>query len=120
VPAAGSGANALAAACAAAPALVDAALAEVDFRRAAAAVWTVVDEANRYVETQRPWQLAKTNSSELDSSLRTLLDACQLIGVELAPFLPDLAARVTEQCTPVDGVVPPPRPLVTRLEAQDQ
>jgi methionyl-tRNA synthetase len=112
------GANALAAACAAAPSLGDAALAEVDYRRAAAAVWTVVDEANRYAEAVRPWQLAKTNSSELDSALRTLLDACQLLGVELAPFLPDLAARITEQCTPVDGVLPAPRPLVTRLEAQ--
>lgn len=115
---AGSGADALAAACAAAPSLVDAALADVDYRRAAAAVWTVVDEANRYVETARPWQLARTDLSELDSTLRTLLEACQLIGIELAPFLPDLAARVTEQCTPVDGVLPAPRPLVARLEIQ--
>jgi methionyl-tRNA synthetase len=35
--------------------LVDEALAAYDFRRATAAVWTIIDEANRFVEHARPW-----------------------------------------------------------------
>jgi len=39
--------------------LVGTALEEFDFRRAATAVWAIADEANRFVNRARPWELAK-------------------------------------------------------------
>ncbi|MFC0527073.1 class I tRNA ligase family protein [Phytohabitans kaempferiae] len=101
----------------AAPGRVDAALADFDFRLATAAVWRVVEEANRYVEEARPWQLARTDEAALDRALGLLLAACQAVGELLAPFLPEAAARITAQCTPVDGRLPEPRPLFPRLPA---
>jgi methionyl-tRNA synthetase len=99
----------------AAPGRVDAALAAFDFRLATAAVWRVVEEANRYVEDSRPWQLARTGDTvALDQALGVLLAACQAVGGLLAPFLPGAAARITAQCTPVDGHLPEPRPLFPR------
>jgi methionyl-tRNA synthetase len=96
---------------------VDAALADFDFRLATAAVWRVVEEANRYVEEARPWQLARRDGDALDQALGVLLAACQAVGELLVPFLPGAAARITAQCTPVDGRLPEPHPLFPRLSS---
>jgi methionyl-tRNA synthetase len=99
----------------AAPGRVDAALADFDFRLATAAVWRVVEEANRYVEEARPWQLARTDAAALDQVLGVLVAACRAVGELLVPFLPAAAARISTQCTPVDGRLPEPRPLFPRV-----
>ncbi|MEW2519080.1 methionine--tRNA ligase [Actinacidiphila alni] len=205
----------LATACRTAGDRVTAALARHDFRRAAAAVWTILEEANRCIESTRPWDLAKAEAAaappaagphlgltgslalpgnpglagrldapanpdsagrldtagrsgaagrldsaggpdsagspdlagspdttgrpdpagspdsagrlavagypgaagRLDVVLVALLDACRQLADQLAPFLPDAAARIARQCTPdADGVLPPPAPLFARIE----
>jgi methionyl-tRNA synthetase len=100
-----------------APALIAAALDDFDFRRATDAVWRIADEANRYVNRSRPWELAKAGrDAELSAVLSALLRACQAAGPLLAPFLPDAAARVTRQCTPdAAGLLPRPAPLLPRI-----
>jgi methionyl-tRNA synthetase len=99
-----------------APGAIAGALEEFDVRRATEAVWRIADEANRYVNRARPWDLAKAGDpAELDEVLSVLLAACQAIGTHLAPFLPDAAARVTRQCTPSLGLLPAPAPLLPRL-----
>ncbi|MFC9999023.1 methionine--tRNA ligase [Nocardia sp. NPDC127526] len=99
---------------------VDSALADFDFRRATGAIWAIAVEANRYIQVIRPWELGAAEghggvSSELDVVLATLLRACHAIAVALEPFLPDLAARIVEQCTPRAGLLPPPGPIQPRL-----
>jgi methionyl-tRNA synthetase len=98
---------------------VGVALAGFDFRQATAAVWGIADEANRFVNRVRPWDLAKEDpAGRLDAVLYLLVRACAAIGRELAPLLPDAAARVTAQCTPGDdGQLPDPRPVFRRLSA---
>jgi len=84
--------------------------------QATAAVWAIVDEANRCIDAVRPWELAKGGrESALDGVLGSLVVAGRVVAAELAPFLPDLAARVGAQCAEVDGRLPAPRPLVARL-----
>jgi len=96
--------------------LIGAALEEFDFRQATAAVWAIADEANRFVSQARPWDLAKAVAPErLDAVLSLLARACSALGRELAPFLPDAAARITGQCTPSDGRLPAPSPVFRRL-----
>src|SRR6266516_2702637 len=95
---------------------VGAALAGFDFRQATAAVWAIADEANRFVNRVRPWDLAKADpAGRLDAVLYLLARACAAAGRELAPFLPDAAARITRQCTPRDGLLPAPSPVFRRL-----
>jgi methionyl-tRNA synthetase len=115
--ASGADAAALDAAVGNAPGLIAAALEDFDFRRATEAVWRIADEANRYVNRTRPWDLARAGDrAELDAVLSALLRACQAIGARLAPFLPDAAARITRQCTPgSSGVLPSPVPLLPRI-----
>jgi len=102
----------LADACAQAPHRIDAALEAFDFRAAVAAVWAIVEEANRYIEQVRPWHLS---TEDRDAALAVLLDACRALGEHLGPFLPDTAARIVDRCTPSDGRLPAPRPLFPRI-----
>jgi methionyl-tRNA synthetase len=116
--ASGPAAPALDSAISAAPVLIAAALEDFDFRRATEAVWRIADEANRYVNRTRPWDLAKAGErAELAAVLSRLLRACQAAGEYLRPFLPDAASRITRQCTKdASGCLPPALPLLPRLQ----
>ncbi|HSI93805.1 MAG TPA: methionine--tRNA ligase [Jiangellaceae bacterium] len=101
---------------------VDAALAGFDLRAATTSVLTVVAAANRQIESERPWELARAEAggdpvaaSRLDGVLAGLVAACRSIGDLLEPFVPATAAAVTAQCTPRDNELPPPRPVFSRL-----
>jgi methionyl-tRNA synthetase len=101
---------------------IAAALEDFDFRQATAAVWAIADEANRFINRVRPWELARAESADaavtrqLDAVLRALFEACSALGRELAPFLPDAAARITDQCAPGDdGRLPAGSPVFRRL-----
>ena len=118
-----AGAEELEAACRQADDAIGAALADLDFRRATAAVWAIAAEANRFVNRVRPWGLAKAERTgdlaageRLDGVLGVLLEACSVLGRVLTPFLPDAAAGLVLQCTPGrDGRLPSPSPVFRRL-----
>ncbi|MGJ6964369.1 methionine--tRNA ligase [Streptosporangium sp. G11] len=120
------GGEGLEAACRRAPDLVRSALDDFEFRRASAPVWAVVDEANRYVDHVRPWELARAErdgvpgaAARLDAVLAGLVRACGTLADQLAPFLPGTAARIAEQCTAGDGGLPEPRPVFQRITAPE-
>jgi methionyl-tRNA synthetase len=76
------------------PGRIDRALARFDPRAATDALWAVVEEANRLVETARPWQLT---GRDLDAVLSTLVYTGRTLATELTPFLPGAAARLRDQ-----------------------
>jgi methionyl-tRNA synthetase len=122
-PAAADGGRALAAVCHQAPGRIAAALAAFDFRAATAAVWDIVDEANRYAERAEPWLLARAERDGdpaagrlLDESLALLAGACSELAIQLAPFLPDLAGRIRAALDDSAGQLPTAEPLFPRLE----
>ena len=60
--------------------------------------------ANRYVDAQAPWVLAKAANAgdaaaaaTLRDVLGELLEACRVIGLAVAPFMPDAAPRILAQ-----------------------
>ncbi len=105
------------------PDAVRAALARFDFRAAAAAVFEIVEQANRYVETTEPWHLGRAARAgdaaagqRLDQVLGALVAACQVLAGEIWPFLPDLAARVAAACDDFGGRLPAPQRVFPRLD----
>jgi methionyl-tRNA synthetase len=71
---------------------------------ALAALWTLVEAANRLVDAEKPWELAKAAKTgdaaaaqRLRDVLGDLLEACRLIGLAAAPFMPATAPRVLAQ-----------------------
>ncbi|MSU35539.1 MAG: methionine--tRNA ligase [Pedosphaera sp.] len=64
-----------------------------------AAVWTLVNRANLYVEQTKPFSLAKdpTQAKRLDEVLYNLAESCRVLAVVLWPFIPDTAQRIYAQ-----------------------
>ena len=114
------GAGALRQVRASAPSTIDAALAEFDFRRAVDAVTAIGNEANRYIESVRPWQLAQAERRDgapperLDRVLAELIGAGRDIAQHLSPFLPAAADRIRLQCGHDGETLPEPRPVFAR------
>ena len=70
------------------------------------ALWTFVGAANRFVDAEKPWELAKAARADsgdgeaaarLRGVLGDLVEACRLVGLAAAPFLPNTAPRVLAQ-----------------------
>lgn len=86
------------------PRLIDEALQRFDFRAATDAIWAVIDVGNRFVETERPWELAELErrgdraaGARLDEVLSLVVAGCRALATELAPFIPHGAAALRQQ-----------------------
>jgi methionyl-tRNA synthetase len=70
----------------------------LDLTGALEEIWTLVRAANRYVEEQAPWALAKSeepsDAQKLDTALYTLADAVRALGVLLHPYIPAASERI--------------------------
>ncbi len=74
---------------------------------ALAELWTFVGGANKTVDAEQPWALAKAwkagddaaaaAAAHLRDVLGDLLEACRLIGLAFAPFMPVAASRALAQ-----------------------
>ncbi|MGH7335197.1 MAG: methionine--tRNA ligase [Candidatus Rokuibacteriota bacterium] len=66
------------------------------FHRALIAIWEWLGVLNRYVDTERPWGLAKTPAQRprLDTVLYTLAESLRCLGIVLDPFLPVAAEKI--------------------------
>ncbi|MFI5293059.1 MAG: hypothetical protein ACHQ02_09350, partial [Candidatus Limnocylindrales bacterium] len=71
---------------------------------ALAELWDYIGAANKLVDAEQPWVLAKaakTGDAEADTRLRgtlgDLVEACRLVGLAVAPFLPGTAPRLLAQ-----------------------
>jgi methionyl-tRNA synthetase len=71
---------------------------------ALAELWEFVGGANKTVDAEQPWNLAKaakagdeTAAARLRLVLADLVEACRLIGLAVAPFMPAAAPRILEQ-----------------------
>ncbi len=118
--------NTLTKACANVADKVDTAMDRFDFRSATAAIWEIVDEANRYVVENAPWHLAKAEkhndpdaTTRLDEVLATLVHAGRVVADELTPFLPEAAQRVAAQLGNGSNELAKPTPLFPRIEEPD-
>jgi methionyl-tRNA synthetase len=74
----------------------EAAMEEFGFHRALAAIWEFIAVVNRYVDASAPWELRKDPAKQprLDAVLYTLGESLRVLGIVLAPFLPDAAAKI--------------------------
>ena len=70
----------------------------VDLSGALEEIWTLVRSANRFVEEQQPWVLARSEEPEqvraLDDALYTLADTVRALGVMLYSYIPTSAEKI--------------------------
>ncbi len=72
-------------------------LADQSFHRALDALWEVVGEANRYVDGQAPWTLAKTDSARMKTVLWVLAETIRHIAILAQPFMPGTMDKMLNQ-----------------------
>jgi methionyl-tRNA synthetase len=78
---------------------VDAALRRLEFHKALAEIWELVNHANRYIESAAPWVLAKDpkNEKRLQTVLYYTTEAVRITSRFIAPFMPQTAREMTRQ-----------------------
>ena len=65
--------------------------------RALETLWQVIGDANRYVDGQAPWTLAKTDSARMATVLYVLAETIRHIAILAQPVVPDAAGRILDQ-----------------------
>jgi methionyl-tRNA synthetase len=60
-------------------------------------IWNKIDELNKYVDENKPWELEKNNDLKLKDVLSHLVDGIQEIAELLEPFLPRTSEKIREQ-----------------------
>lgn len=76
----------------------EAALEALDFSAGLRAIWSFLSAANRFVDWQAPWSLAKQGEQEkLDGVLYTAAEAIRIAAVLISPVMPDTAVEIEKQ-----------------------
>ena len=71
--------------------------AEQALSKMCATLWTVVAAANRYIDSQQPWALRKTDPARMATVLYVLLEVLRHLGILSQPFIPKAAAKLLDQ-----------------------
>ena len=61
------------------------------------AIWEVIADANRYVDAQAPWALAKTDPARRDTVLWVLAETIRRVTLLVQPFMPELDGKILDQ-----------------------
>ncbi|MDE3132473.1 MAG: methionine--tRNA ligase [Acidobacteriota bacterium] len=73
-------------------------------------IWQRVRRLNRYVEEQKPWELARdaAQAARLELVLASLYQGLRAVTVELAPYIPEASATVLAalEAAPLESIPP--------------
>ena len=80
---------------------------ELAYSKILAKIWEFLDAGNIYINDTAPWNLAKSDDGKkrLATVLYNAAEACRVIAILIAPFMPETADKIMEQLgidTPVD------------------
>ncbi|MDR2400185.1 MAG: methionine--tRNA ligase [Deferribacteraceae bacterium] len=67
---------------------------ETAFNKALASAWGIVGALNKYIDTEKPWDLAKNSPERLDTVLYTACDAIGILSRLITPFMPETALKL--------------------------
>ncbi len=67
------------------------------------AIWSVIGDANRYVDAQAPWALRKTDIARMNTVLYVLAETVRVIALLTQPFMPDSSGKLLDQLAVDEG-----------------
>ena len=77
--------------------LIDQAIEDLKFDRALNLIWEIIDEANKKIDAEKPWVLAKDNPQRLKEVINQLLLSIAQIAYQIDPFMPETSWSIIEQ-----------------------
>jgi methionyl-tRNA synthetase len=75
---------------------IDEFLLQYRFSEALESVWKFIGEADKYINQNRPWELANKDRMEFNWVVYGLLDAIHQIAWQIFPFMPDTSRKIAE------------------------
>ena len=75
---------------------MDSALSVLQFQHALKEIWGLISHANKYIDTNAPWALAKDEAKKgrLATVIYSSLEALRMLSLYLHPFLPDATRKL--------------------------
>ncbi len=73
------------------------ALSEYKFNDALSFLWKKITKVDQYIQSEKPWQLLKTDPERTKSVLAHCVDQIQEIAILLQPFMPATSESIIEQ-----------------------
>ncbi len=62
-----------------------------------AEIWAVLDAANRYIDSEAPWALKKTDPKRMATVLAVLVEVLRIAGILVQPVMPRAASALLDQ-----------------------
>ncbi|OGB87292.1 methionine--tRNA ligase [candidate division WOR-1 bacterium RIFCSPLOWO2_02_FULL_46_20] len=98
------------------PKVVDQHMNNLAFAAALAAIWKLINKANKYIEDETPWKMAKAGETvKLQAVMSNLYDVLQTTALLVSPFMPATAESMRLQLG-VKGKINKGQPLFPRLQ----
>jgi len=70
----------------------------LEFHRALSSIWEIINASNKYINDQKPWELAKADKKEeLGNVLASLSESLRITSILLAPFIPETSEKIQKQ-----------------------
>ena len=69
----------------------------LSFHIALAEIWQVIGAANRYVDSQAPWKLMKTNPKRMKTVLYVVAELLRKLALLLQPYMPTSTGALLDQ-----------------------
>ena len=66
----------------------------LDYASVIRQVTAIADIANKYVETNRPWDTIKTDAEKTRTTLTTVLNTVKILAIYLKPVLPEFVGKI--------------------------
>ncbi len=57
-------------------------------------IWAIVRDANKYIEENKPWESAKTDTPKFEAEMKKLLEDIASIEQLLEPFIPETSEKI--------------------------
>jgi methionyl-tRNA synthetase len=78
---------------------------KMNFSEALAEVWQVIRRANKYIDENAPWVMAKdeTRKAELANVLYCLAEALRIVAIAIAPVMPETPGIIRAQLNITDS-----------------
>ncbi|MFZ5365772.1 MAG: methionine--tRNA ligase [Patescibacteria group bacterium] len=73
---------------------IDEFLPQYRFDEALESIWKFIGEADKYIDQNKPWELAKKDKKQFNWVLYGLLDSIHQIAWQIYPFLPETAKEI--------------------------
>jgi methionyl-tRNA synthetase len=67
---------------------------ELSFHKALIAIWEVIGDINKYIDSMAPWVLAKSDRDRLCTVMFHIIEPLKIISVLLWPFMPETAENI--------------------------